>query len=204
MKIMAIDPGMMTGIVCAELDAAEQRAGWAGVVAARRDGRITITEIGRMNLRGNQRWVKVQLRGHGADQKKLTEILHDIDHEYVDQSVKAARLLLTEVEIFNPHVIVVEDFVLYPGRQHSSNKDGISPATVWNAVEMKLMLDEDFPAAGIAPIVVRQMASEAKGIIIDRRLRDWGLWLPGMKHSRDAMRHLLVYLRKQRGGVSGG
>lgn len=39
-----------------------------------------------------------------------------------------------------------------------------------------------------------QMASQAKGFITDEKLKAWGLWKEGMKHSRDAIRHGLYYL----------
>ena len=38
------------------------------------------------------------------------------------------------------------------------------------------------------------MAVSAKGFITDDRLKDWGMWQPSMKHSRDAIRHGLYFL----------
>jgi hypothetical protein len=42
---------------------------------------------------------------------------------------------------------------------------------------------------------VRQLPSDMS-VITDDRLRRWGLWEPGKKHSRDAWKHWVVRLRK--------
>ena len=39
-----------------------------------------------------------------------------------------------------------------------------------------------------------QMAAQHKGFVTDDRLRDWGFWRSGMKHSRDAIRVGLYFL----------
>jgi len=39
-----------------------------------------------------------------------------------------------------------------------------------------------------------QMASQAKAFVTDRKLKEWGFWKEGMKHSRDAIRHGLYFL----------
>jgi hypothetical protein len=49
--------------------------------------------------------------------------------------------------------------------------------------------------AGGAVVAHRQMPGE-RTVITDARLRLWGLWVPGMDHGRDALRHGLVFLRR--------
>lgn len=39
-----------------------------------------------------------------------------------------------------------------------------------------------------------QMATQAKGFVSDDKLKNWGFYQSGMKHSRDAIRHGLYYL----------
>jgi hypothetical protein len=39
-----------------------------------------------------------------------------------------------------------------------------------------------------------QMASTAKGFCTDEKLKGWGFWQEGMRHSRDAIRHGAYYL----------
>lgn len=42
-----------------------------------------------------------------------------------------------------------------------------------------------------------QNASDAKGVITDERLKRAGLWIKGKPHTRDAIRHLIILLRKE-------
>lgn len=46
--------------------------------------------------------------------------------------------------------------------------------------------------------VIDQTPSDAKNVVTDGRLREWGFWTPGPDHTRDATRHALLYLRKLR------
>lgn len=39
-----------------------------------------------------------------------------------------------------------------------------------------------------------QMAQVAKSFVTDDKLREWGYWLPGMRHARDSIRHALYWL----------
>jgi hypothetical protein len=38
------------------------------------------------------------------------------------------------------------------------------------------------------------MASQAKAFVTDQKLKEWGFWKEGMRHSRDAIRHGLYFL----------
>lgn len=42
--------------------------------------------------------------------------------------------------------------------------------------------------------IAYQMAVQAKGFVTDEKLKEWGFWLEGMRHSRDAIRHGIYYL----------
>jgi hypothetical protein len=44
------------------------------------------------------------------------------------------------------------------------------------------------------PLARKQMAIEAKTFCDDNKLKMWGVYHPGMKHARDALRHLIYYL----------
>lgn len=55
--------------------------------------------------------------------------------------------------------------------------------------------------------IAYQMAVQAKGFITDERLKEWDFWKPGMRHSRDAIRHGLYFLiitNKPKGGIENG
>jgi hypothetical protein len=45
---------------------------------------------------------------------------------------------------------------------------------------------------------VLQQPSLAMTTITDQRQRDMGLWIPGKEHARDATKHVLTFLRRQR------
>ena len=42
-----------------------------------------------------------------------------------------------------------------------------------------------------------QTAADAKGVCTDDRMKQWGLWQPGQPHATDALRHLVLWLRKE-------
>jgi hypothetical protein len=42
--------------------------------------------------------------------------------------------------------------------------------------------------------VVFQTAGAAKPFVTDEKLKIMGLWVPGQKHARDALRHMVTYL----------
>ena len=71
--------------------------------------------------------------------------------------------------------LVIEDFQL-----RTQNAD-LSPVRITAGLEALLNRD-----------IERQMPSSAKSFLTDARMRDWGLWVVGSDHERDAMRHLAL------------
>lgn len=45
---------------------------------------------------------------------------------------------------------------------------------------------------------VKQSASLAMGTVPDERQKDWGLWLPGKPHARDAVKHAVTFLKRKK------
>lgn len=84
---------------------------------------------------------------------------------------------------------VYEDFVLYPGKTHSSERTGLSPVRITSLVEGMLIQDQ--------VTWVAQMASLAKSTVTNDRLKKWGLWTRSMEHGRDATRHAALWVRRQ-------
>lgn len=84
-------------------------------------------------------------------------------------------------------VVVVEDFSLYAGRQHVG-KDALWSPRV--AAGLQCLIGR---VTGL--LWVWQMPSE-RTVITDERLKRWGVYVPG-DHARDALRHMIVWLRKQ-------
>jgi hypothetical protein len=45
---------------------------------------------------------------------------------------------------------------------------------------------------------VKQSASLAMTTVTDDRQKEWGFWLPGKPHARDAVKHNLTFLWRQK------
>jgi len=67
--------------------------------------------------------------------------------------------------------------------------------TLLEPVRFEAVLLDRLLAAGGGVVAERQMPGE-RTVITDARLRLWDLWVPGVEHGRDALRHALVFLRR--------
>ncbi|AKJ72389.1 hypothetical protein AU099_gp46 [Gordonia phage GTE8] len=85
--------------------------------------------------------------------------------------------------------VVVEDFIL---RTQSKKRDAISPVRLISSLDTLLWMER------IAPEAAKQQPSEAETTITDERLKQWGFWVSGSRHARDADRHALLFIRKVR------
>lgn len=45
---------------------------------------------------------------------------------------------------------------------------------------------------------VKQQASLALTTVTDDRQKDWGFWVPGKEHARDAVKHAITYLKRRK------
>lgn len=106
-------------------------------------------------------------------------------------------------------VVVCEDFSLFSGRRHVGKDALWSPRVAAGLQVMcgmfgSLGMDVADEVSHIGAQLAGwrrlkwewQMSSEM-GVVTDERLRNWDLYVPG-DHARDAMRHLVVWLRKQK------
>lgn len=89
----------------------------------------------------------------------------------------------------NPPVIIYERFIIQP-RQ----KIVPAPLKVIGVVEL---YQQQFD-----PRLVAQTPSQAKNFVSDTLLRRNNLWIRGMQHGRDAVRHLLYWLITERKDAS--
>ncbi len=95
-----------------------------------------------------------------------------------------------EVNMFGnipvPHMfLVVESFVL---RQRHAD---LSPLKLIERIET-LWSSVSADPVGSWPVIEYQTPSDAKSYVTNKRLREWGGWVVGSEHRRDAMRHLLL------------
>lgn len=105
------------------------------------------------------------------------------------QSVVRSAWKVAEVdEDLDTFVVVVEDFIL---RTSDAARHTLAPVRVTAAFEA-LMRD-----SGVN-VFTGQSASDAKRAITDERLRRWDVYEEGPEHRRDAMRHLILFMRRWR------
>lgn len=90
------------------------------------------------------------------------------------------------------HVLVIEDFIL--SRQSFTQKrELLAPVRVSAVVDF--WVRDTWPEV----LVEYQLPTRAKTTATDSRLKAYGLWVPSMRHARDAVRHLLTYALRQKG-----
>lgn len=89
-------------------------------------------------------------------------------------------------------LLAIEDFILI--RFGSSDRDGLAPVRVTAQLEAAVYCSRDalkFEVTKFAP-------SAAKSIVTDSRLKNWGGWIKGKPHERDACRQLFMAVRQKR------
>jgi hypothetical protein len=87
-------------------------------------------------------------------------------------------------DLFNrmkPTHIICEDYRIYAHKLDQHTFSSVTTLRLIGGIELLSLLDH-------VPIDY-QMAMQAKGFCTDDKLKTWGYWQPGMKHSRDAIRH---------------
>lgn len=82
--------------------------------------------------------------------------------------------------------IVYEEYRIRGNR--AKEHIGSEVITIQNIGAIKVVADE------LGVPVTKQGAGLAKGFATDTKLRHWGLYQPGMRHSNDAIRHGIYYL----------
>lgn len=98
-------------------------------------------------------------------------------------------------ECWEADCVVTEAFVLRAGlnRGAASKTETLSPVRVSFGIEYALH------SCGWDGILVQQSPGDAKAVVTDERLREWGLWVgpkDRKRHQRDAQRHALLRAKK--------
>lgn len=168
MKVLALDPGGTTGWACASVW--DDDAWGPGMIA----------DIGSSLMVGQ---IKVASESENAYE------------------------IIKLIGALEPDVVVAEDFVLFPDREHSSKRDGTTPMRILAVLDFFWWMATWGPdadrakARGGLPVLAKQMPGE-RTVITDEMIRKWGWWRTqkrqgGGPHAMDALRHLIVYVRKQ-------
>lgn len=85
----------------------------------------------------------------------------------------------------SPNVVVMENYKIYNWKAKDHSWSELFTPRLIGALEC---LCEDIPVK-----LVKQMAQIGKGFCTDDKLKLWGLYEKGQRHSRDAMRHACYY-----------
>lgn len=179
MRVVAIDPGVTTGMA------------WATMPDLWREWpKFKIIEgVRRSFAAGDSEGGTCQIKGHDTMERTWN--------------------IIEQVALIEPDIVVVEDFVLFVFRKLSMLREGLEPHAINANLRFIWWLgkheeEQDLPAnwaPANLPNLVFQMPSE-KEAMTDTDLRKWKLWRTekrqsGGPHAMDALRHLLVYLRKE-------
>ncbi len=105
---------------------------------------------------------------------------------HINTTEQPMTSLRTLLRLVRPTVIVAENYVVYSHKLKSHTNNRLITARVLGMIQ-GLCEEAEIP-------LHLQMASQAKGFVPDTRLRNWGLWQPGERHARDAIRHGVYYL----------
>lgn len=110
----------------------------------------------------------------------------DGDSDMVDKMLEIGRWAYEEFVLEDDEFVFVhEGFTL---RMMSMDRNLLAPVRV-NAIWLDRLRGK-----GIQ--IYQQQPSEAKSVVTDARLREWGVYEPGMEHARDGQRHAILFIRK--------
>lgn len=175
--IMAVDPGITTGIAYGTVD---HMAG-----AAISD----LISVSAPDLTVEQVWERDEVKS-GIE---IAQTFITMRAQYL--AIKRPRC--------SKCVLVIEDFILR-GRIGSTKREGLAPVRVTSAIHATLMLKK-IPFQDGTTLVTRRLPAEAMGYATNPRLKEWGIYpaTVGKEHGRDAARHWCTQLAKMAGKLRG-
>lgn len=177
--VFAVDPGEVTGwaYCCVAWKELEQKGITDSLAAARRhkSGYMlgdTRFATGQVDIGP---WSRDDTEAQGIARLFCVLVAYD---EMVRRASAGAVNGITDV--------VIEDFLV---RERTMDKSLVSPVRVTSGLVQEL-----FNWGGRVTLDYQQ-PSDAKSVVTDARLKKWNLYVDG-KHARDAVRHLVLYLRR--------
>lgn len=103
----------------------------------------------------------------------------EIDTREIDDSVDSISFLMGR---YSPDIVVVEDYRVYKWRAKHHAGSNLLTARVIGRIEALATVEQ-------VNTIIKQPAHIAKGFCTDTKLREWGMYVKGEKHARDAIRH---------------
>lgn len=120
-------------------------------------------------------------------------IFHDQVVGAVDEQAAQIYSLLKE---YTPHKVVIEEYRIYQWQAQNHAWSDVFTARLIGALEY-VVRQSKIP-------LYKQTAQVAKNFATDKKLKDWGFWIKGKKHARDAIRHGLYNIIFKGDGGSNG
>jgi hypothetical protein len=93
---------------------------------------------------------------------------------------------ITLFQQFRPTIIVYESYHIYSWKANQHKNSEVATIQVVGCLQT-LAIQRILPYTA-------QTAQVGKAFCNDQKLKDWGLWVPGLKHARDACRHACYYI----------
>lgn len=88
---------------------------------------------------------------------------------------------------YAPEIVVMEDYRIYKWRQKQHVGSEVLTIQIIGCLETLAIQD-------FVNHVVKQPAQIAKGFCTDKKLKEWDMYQPGIRHARDAIRHGCYYI----------
>jgi len=108
--------------------------------------------------------------------------------ELVTKPIEAAVITLQDaMALAEPDTVVMESYTVYQWKAQQHGGSELLTARVIGCIETLCVQQ-------FIPRIIKQPAHIAKGFCKDSKLKQWGLYQPGMRHARDAIRHGCYYL----------
>lgn len=123
-----------------------------------------------------------------------------IDTTSVENAASEVARLIKE---YPPDLVVMEDYRVYKWRAKHHVGSEMLTTRIIGCIETICIINSIFD-------IIKQPAHIAKGFCTDKRLREWGFYVKGERHARDAIRHGCYYLifgaitKKQRAQLTVG
>ena len=124
-------------------------------------------------------------RFHPDGDGNITIFMAQLDTKDRSEGARTLKALMTSGPLLNP-LVVCEDYRVYGHKAESHSWAGLHTPKLIGRIEQ---ITDDFGIPMVTP-----MAGEAKGFATDELLKGWDLYEPGMRHARDAVRHLVTRL----------
>ena len=99
---------------------------------------------------------------------------------------EGAGLVRDFVNAWQPDVVVMEMYRVYSWKAEDHSWHNLHTPRLIGAIE--------YICHCINLPLIQQTAQQAKGFCTDEKLSAWGIYQPGWKHARDAIRHATYYL----------